>query len=122
MRSRNLAKIGQLVLDRGEWGGGRIVSAHWIDESVAAHIGAPDRLYFYGNQWWLGRSLVKGARSFGRQRQAKEVSACLSCPRWNLLPWSPRGVTASPCRATPCYLQSLRLTGSQAELTLWTEI
>ena len=59
-RSRDLAKIGQLVLGRDEWDGRRIVSAHWIDESIAAQIGVPDRLYFYGYQWWLGRSLVKG--------------------------------------------------------------
>jgi CubicO group peptidase (beta-lactamase class C family) len=46
-RSRDLAKIGQLVLGRGEWNGRRIVSAHWIDESIAAQIGVPDRLYFF---------------------------------------------------------------------------
>jgi CubicO group peptidase (beta-lactamase class C family) len=56
-------------------GGRRIVSAHGIDESIAAHIGAPDRLYFYGYQWWLGRSLVRGrevvwaaAAGYGGQR------------------------------------------------------
>jgi CubicO group peptidase (beta-lactamase class C family) len=74
MRSRDLAKIDQLVLDGGEWGGRRIVSAHWIDESIAAHIGAPDSLYFYGYQWRLGRSLVRGrevvwaAGGYGGQR------------------------------------------------------
>jgi len=28
--------------------------------STAAHIGPADLTYFYGYQWWLGRSLVEG--------------------------------------------------------------
>jgi CubicO group peptidase (beta-lactamase class C family) len=34
--------------------------AQWIDDSVAPQIGAADRLYFYGYQWWLGRPLSAG--------------------------------------------------------------
>jgi len=59
MRSRDLVKIGQLVLNRGRWGERQIVWAQWIDESLAPQIGAPDRLQFYGYQWWLGRSLLR---------------------------------------------------------------
>jgi CubicO group peptidase (beta-lactamase class C family) len=59
MRSRDLAKIGQLVVGRGQWKGRQIIPAQWIDDSVAPHIGAADRLYFYGYQWWLGRSLIR---------------------------------------------------------------
>jgi CubicO group peptidase (beta-lactamase class C family) len=58
MRAADLVKIGQLVLNRGTWDDRRIVPASWIAESTAPHIGA-DGLYFYGFQWWLGRSLVK---------------------------------------------------------------
>lgn len=57
VRAPDLAKIGQLVLDEGAWGGRQIVSRRWIRESTAAHIGA-DGLFFYGFHWWLGRSLV----------------------------------------------------------------
>jgi CubicO group peptidase (beta-lactamase class C family) len=60
MRPRDLAKIGQLILNRGQWDTRQIISAEWIDNSIAPHIGASDRLYFYGYQWWLGRSLVRG--------------------------------------------------------------
>jgi CubicO group peptidase (beta-lactamase class C family) len=59
MRSRDFAKIGQLVLARGQWKSRQIVAARWIDDSFAPHIGAADRLYFYGYQWWLGRSLLR---------------------------------------------------------------
>jgi CubicO group peptidase (beta-lactamase class C family) len=58
MRSRDLAKIGQLVVSRGQWRTRQIVSNQWIDDSIAPHIGAADRLYFYGYHWWLGRSLL----------------------------------------------------------------
>jgi CubicO group peptidase (beta-lactamase class C family) len=46
MRSRDLAKIGQLVVGRGQWKGRQIIPAQWIDDSRAPHIGAADRLYF----------------------------------------------------------------------------
>ena len=34
LRPRNLAKIGQLVLQRGVWGGTQVVSASWIDAAT----------------------------------------------------------------------------------------
>jgi CubicO group peptidase (beta-lactamase class C family) len=58
MCSRDLAKIGQLVVNRGRWQDRQVVPAQWIDDSIAPQIGAADRLYFYGYQWWLGRSLI----------------------------------------------------------------
>ena len=57
MRPRDLAKLGQLVLNHGAWDGRQIVSAAWIDASIAPQIQGA-QLYFYGYQWWLGRSLV----------------------------------------------------------------
>jgi len=60
LRSRDLAKIGQLVLNGGNWNGRQIVSQKWVKESTAAHIGPAHLTYFYGYQWWLGRSLVLG--------------------------------------------------------------
>jgi CubicO group peptidase (beta-lactamase class C family) len=58
MRSRDIAKIGQLVMGRGSWNGSEVLPTQWIDDSIAPQIGAADRLYFYGYQWWLGRSLI----------------------------------------------------------------
>jgi len=62
LRSRDLAKIGQLVLNGGNWNGRQIVSERWVGESTAAHIGPADLTYFYGYQWWLGRSLLVEGR------------------------------------------------------------
>ena len=60
LRPRDAAKLGQLVLDRGAWGGRPIVSAGWIAQSVRPRfqtIGYFGGLFFYGYHWWLGRSL-----------------------------------------------------------------
>ena len=53
---RDLAKLGQLILARGEWNGRRVVSADWIAQLTTPQIEAIDFL-FYGYQWWLGREL-----------------------------------------------------------------
>src|SRR5262245_5444022 len=60
LRPRDAAKIGQLVLNRGAWKGQQIVSSAWIAESITPRhqaIGLFGGLFFYGYQWWLGRTL-----------------------------------------------------------------
>ena len=60
LRVPDLAKIGQLVVDRGRCNGEPLLPATWIEQSLAPQIGMHDRLFFYGFHWWLGRSLVGG--------------------------------------------------------------
>jgi len=50
MTSRDLAKIGQLILNKGEWNEKQIVSQKWIDESTTSKtkITGID----YGYLWW----------------------------------------------------------------------
>lgn len=57
LRPRDTAKLGQLVLDHGVWHGKQIVPADWITAATTPHINGP-LLWFYGYQFWLGRSLV----------------------------------------------------------------
>ncbi|HYI31295.1 MAG TPA: serine hydrolase [Bradyrhizobium sp.] len=62
IRPRDAAKIGQLVLNRGAWDGRRIVSPEWIEQSVRPRfqaIGYFSGLFFYGQQWWIGRSMAQ---------------------------------------------------------------
>jgi len=59
MRPRDLAKIGQLVLNRGAWNGKQVVPADWIASATSPQING-QQLYFYGFQFWLGRSLAHG--------------------------------------------------------------
>lgn len=53
LRPRDLAQIGQLLLQRGQWQGRQIVPAAWIDESLLARVDTGDGLR-YGYQWWSG--------------------------------------------------------------------
>jgi CubicO group peptidase (beta-lactamase class C family) len=55
---RDLAKIGQLMLQQGTWNGKQIVPVSWILSATSPHMQAIE-LYFYGYQFWLGRSLFE---------------------------------------------------------------
>ena len=58
LRSRDMAKIGHLVLAGGRWNGRQIVSREWIETSTAPKIKAADG--HYGYLWWLGRTVFNG--------------------------------------------------------------
>lgn len=65
LRPRDMAKIGQLVLDRGKWNGQQIVSAAWVRQMTTPQIPEWTMLPFagfdaYGYLWWLGRSPIEG--------------------------------------------------------------
>lgn len=53
LTARDLARVGQLVLDKGRWEGRQVVPADWLEASFTRHIPSDDGL-FYGYQWWLG--------------------------------------------------------------------
>ena len=52
MRARDLAKIGQLYLNKGKWGERQIVPESWVTESTKDWI-ATGEYEHYGFQWWL---------------------------------------------------------------------
>lgn len=60
LRTRDLAKLAQLVLGGGSWNGRRVVTAAWLADATAAQtsIDLPDD---YGYGWWL-RTLRVGDR------------------------------------------------------------
>jgi CubicO group peptidase (beta-lactamase class C family) len=51
LRPRDMAKIGQMMLDHGVWNGRRVLSAAWVDASTAQHTPADG--YAYGYYWHL---------------------------------------------------------------------
>ncbi|MGL3107688.1 serine hydrolase domain-containing protein [Bradyrhizobium sp. BR 1432] len=55
LRSRDMAKIGQLVLAGGRWNDRQIVSKAWIDASTAEKIKGTDD-QSYGYLWWRGQA------------------------------------------------------------------
>lgn len=54
MRPRDMAKIGQLLLQNGSWDGKQIVSANWVKEATAAKV-SPTYIpgCSYGYNWWI---------------------------------------------------------------------
>ena len=54
LRPRDMAKFGQLFLDKGVWKQQRIISENWIDESVKARYLMLNSRWEdgYGYQWW----------------------------------------------------------------------
>ena len=71
MRPTDLAKIGQLLLQRGEWNGRTIVPGKWIAESLTSRAESYEGLQ-YGYQWFLikrrdGRASYMGI-GYGGQR------------------------------------------------------
>ena len=56
LRPRDLAKIGQFVLQRGNWRGTQVVPASWIDAATTPQINIGSD--FYGYFFFLGRALV----------------------------------------------------------------
>lgn len=56
LRTRDLAKFGQLYVDGGVWQGQRLVSAAWVAESVVPRVDLSSIVgdaTGYGYQWWL---------------------------------------------------------------------
>jgi CubicO group peptidase (beta-lactamase class C family) len=51
LRPRDMAKIGLLYLQEGDWQGKRIVSSSWVDESTSCLTDASQGIG-YGYQWW----------------------------------------------------------------------
>ena len=50
-RSRDLAKLGQLVADGGRWNGKQIIAKTWIDQALSVHAQAREDAN-YGYQFW----------------------------------------------------------------------
>jgi CubicO group peptidase (beta-lactamase class C family) len=55
LRPRDMAKLGQLFLDRGIWKGQRVISSEWIDQATARIVRpGPEHAWadWYGYGWW----------------------------------------------------------------------
>ena len=60
MRLRDLARVGQMLLERGKVGEQQVVSADWLEESFKPQVTIRDRRE-YGCHWYLGEMVFNSA-------------------------------------------------------------
>jgi len=54
LTAHDLAKLGYLYLNKGEWDGEQIVSAEWVETSTQNQLETlPENSAGYGYQWWI---------------------------------------------------------------------
>lgn len=51
--AEDMAKLGQMYLQRGKWNGQQLVSEYWIEISTARHLKTQNDTYGYGYQLWM---------------------------------------------------------------------
>jgi len=85
MRPRDMAKIGQLVLDRGRWNGAHVLSETWIKAATAPQIKTIYRGLDYGFQFWLRASSVSGRRIDWVEAQGQGGQRIIAVPTLDLV-------------------------------------
>ena len=51
--AEDMAKLGQMYLQKGKWNGQQLVSEYWIEISTARHLKTQNDTYGYGYQLWM---------------------------------------------------------------------
>ncbi|MGH1335136.1 MAG: serine hydrolase domain-containing protein [Aureispira sp.] len=76
LKARDLAKIGRLYLQKGQWQGQQILSKAWIEKAWSKHSidlaqdGSTDG---YGYQWWISQEEKHGVFALGYGNQVLVV-------------------------------------------------
>jgi len=76
--TRDMAKLGFLFLNQGQWDGQQIVSRRWVEEATKAQMVTSDDPYGYG--WWMDPAVEGGYRADGRGGQYIYV-----LPEWDMI-------------------------------------
>jgi CubicO group peptidase (beta-lactamase class C family) len=54
MRPRDMAKLGLLVVNHGQWKGRQLIPADWLEASLRPRMATGVNGLGYGHQWWTG--------------------------------------------------------------------
>jgi CubicO group peptidase (beta-lactamase class C family) len=70
-RIEDVAKLGQLYLQRGRWGDRQLLSESWVAAATARQVDNPDQEHpdwrqGYGFQFWMSRHGYRGDGAFGQ--------------------------------------------------------
>lgn len=68
LRPRDMAKIGQLMLQRGRWEKRQILSERWVEASIRPHVQSTSNDDRYGYFWWIKDNGIFEAVGRGGQR------------------------------------------------------
>jgi CubicO group peptidase (beta-lactamase class C family) len=70
-RTEDIAKLGLLYLQQGQWDGTQLIPKEWVTEATLPQIGNPDNAdpdwqQGYGYQFWMSRHGYRGDGAFGQ--------------------------------------------------------
>jgi len=70
-RTEDIAKLGQLYLQRGKWAGAQLISEDWLAQATSKQVdnpnqSNPDWRQGYGFQFWMSRHGYRGDGAFGQ--------------------------------------------------------
>jgi CubicO group peptidase (beta-lactamase class C family) len=70
-RTEDIAKLGQLYLQKGQWDGTQLIPAQWVEEATSVQVANPgepnpDWRQGYGFQFWRSRHGYRGDGAFGQ--------------------------------------------------------
>jgi CubicO group peptidase (beta-lactamase class C family) len=70
-RTEDVAKLGQLYLQKGQWDGTQLIPAQWVEEATSVQVANPaepnpDWRQGYGFQFWRSRHGYRGDGAFGQ--------------------------------------------------------
>jgi hypothetical protein len=70
-RTEDIAKLGQLYLQRGRWDGVQLIPEQWVAEATSVQVENPDEpvpdwRQGYGFQFWMSRHGYRGDGAFGQ--------------------------------------------------------
>jgi CubicO group peptidase (beta-lactamase class C family) len=70
-RTEDIAKLGQLYLQRGQWGDIQLIPEEWVAEATSIKVDTPgepnpDWRQGYGFQFWMARHGYRGDGAFGQ--------------------------------------------------------
>jgi CubicO group peptidase (beta-lactamase class C family) len=70
-RTEDIAKLGQLYLQRGQWEGAQLIGEQWVAEATSVQVAnpaqpEPDWQQGYGFQFWMSRHGYRGDGAYGQ--------------------------------------------------------
>ncbi|MCL4264142.1 MAG: beta-lactamase family protein [Anaerolineae bacterium] len=80
LHPQDMARLGLLFLQQGQWEGEQIISRAWVNEAIVPQSETPDEEEPYGYGWWMAPDIETVYRADGRNGQYIYI-----LPLWNMI-------------------------------------